>query len=103
MTNRPTRFAELAYVKTGTALWRIVDASTGNTVGPLYTTKMELLADLPRYVMGRTVGIGFSFIAMFLGWAFAPFDTQPQAAYWVSVAISAAGLCGVVYFDCWRA
>lgn len=48
-TNRPTRFSELAYTKTGPALWRIVDADTGAAIGPLYASKMELLADLPRY------------------------------------------------------
>lgn len=50
--------------------------------------------------MDRTGGLVFSFIVMLIGWAFAPFDTQPQAAFWVSVVISVVGLCGVVYFDC---
>jgi hypothetical protein len=48
MSNRPTRFAELQYT-TYCGIWRIVDAETGNTVGPVYKTKAELLADLERY------------------------------------------------------
>ncbi len=49
MTNHPTRFAELAYTQTGPGLWRIVATDTGNTIGPFYATKAELLADLARY------------------------------------------------------
>jgi hypothetical protein len=49
MNYRPTRFAELGYMKQGTALWRIIAVDTGNAVGPFYATKAELLADLARY------------------------------------------------------
>ena len=45
---RVTRFAELGYI-TYCDIWRIVALDTGATVGPIYQTKMELLADLPRY------------------------------------------------------
>ena len=46
---RPTRFKELKYANVTVGLWRIVDASTEQTVGPHYRTKVELLADLTRY------------------------------------------------------
>jgi hypothetical protein len=45
---RATRFVELGYT-TYCGIWRVVAMDTGNTVGPIYQTKMELLADLPRY------------------------------------------------------
>lgn len=52
-----TRFAGLGYWHQGHGLWRVVDLhesvlnSQGlpRTVGPLYKTKEELLADLNRY------------------------------------------------------
>jgi len=47
-TDTPTRFPELGYRKTGN-VWRIVDRSTGEAVGPQYRTRAELLADLPRF------------------------------------------------------
>lgn len=43
-----TRFKELAFVNNGDH-WRFVDTSSGSTVGQLYKTKTELLADLDRY------------------------------------------------------
>ena len=43
-----TRYPELGYVHS-VGCWRIVDMSTGDVVGPLYKTRAELLADLPRY------------------------------------------------------
>ncbi len=46
---RKTRFPELAYTNITPGLWRIVDTSTKQTVGPHYATKAELLADLERY------------------------------------------------------
>ena len=48
-TNRPTRYAELAYAKHAANLWRIIDAETGAAIGPHYATKAELLGDLARY------------------------------------------------------
>lgn len=45
---RATRFKELCYVKWGKD-WRLVDNSTGSTVGPIYSTKAELMGDLSRY------------------------------------------------------
>ena len=45
----PTRFAELGYCKHAANLWRIVALDTNQAVGPQYRSKMELLADLPRY------------------------------------------------------
>ena len=44
-----TRFAELSYEKQGNGNWRIIALETGAAVGPQYPTRMELLADLPRY------------------------------------------------------
>jgi hypothetical protein len=49
MTNRPTRFAELAYTQHAPGLWRIIATDTDQAVGPFYVTKAELLADLARY------------------------------------------------------
>jgi hypothetical protein len=46
---RDTRCPELGYCKLSDGLWRIVDNSTGNCVGPHYRTQTELLADLNRY------------------------------------------------------
>lgn len=43
-----TRYKELDYVNNGDH-WRFVDTSSGSTVGPLYKTKAELLADMDRY------------------------------------------------------
>ena len=49
-TVKPTRFKELGYRNDGRGLWRIYDVSDGEAaVGPFYASKMELLADLPRY------------------------------------------------------
>lgn len=50
-------------------------------------------------MIDRTAGMCFSIIFMMLGWVFAPFDTQRSAAFWVSVTISAIGLCALIYFD----
>lgn len=48
-----TRFAELGILKCTPSLWRIVDITegldSGRVIGPHYRSKMELLADLPRY------------------------------------------------------
>ena len=46
---RATRFSELGYTHVTRNLWRNVDISTGNVVGPHYRSKAELLADLERY------------------------------------------------------
>lgn len=51
-TVRSTRFAILGYRQDAPGLWRIYDTSDPRrpaAVGPHYRTKMELLADLPRY------------------------------------------------------
>jgi hypothetical protein len=45
---RPTRFTELGYTNY-CGIWRIVAMDTVNVVGPIYQSKAELLADLPRY------------------------------------------------------
>jgi hypothetical protein len=44
-----TRFPGLGYRKDSPNLWRVVDTSSGRSVGPQYRTKAELLADLARY------------------------------------------------------
>ena len=46
---RLTRYPELGYRCNAPGLWRIVDKDTGASVGPLYRSKGELLADLNRY------------------------------------------------------
>ena len=46
---RPTRFEGLSYRMDGPGLWRFVDEDGGRSVGPQYTTKAELLADLSSY------------------------------------------------------
>lgn len=52
---RPTQFAGLGYANTnpaGRPLWRVIDkhdAGREAAVGPQYTTRQELLADLPAY------------------------------------------------------
>jgi hypothetical protein len=55
---RPTRYPELGYTQVDTRLWRIVDLSTSNLVGPSYPTMRELLADLERFatVFGCNTG-----------------------------------------------
>lgn len=45
---KPTRFKELGYIKWGKD-WRLVDNSTGSTVGPIYSTLAELMGELSRY------------------------------------------------------
>lgn len=49
----PTRFDWLGYRKEGN-LWRLVDRNTNATIGPLYRTKAELLADLEHFNSVRT-------------------------------------------------
>lgn len=44
-----TRYKELAYEDQGPQVWRFIDTSTNRAVGPIYATRAELLADLPRY------------------------------------------------------
>jgi hypothetical protein len=50
-----TQYAGLGYANTnpaGVALWRVIDQHDKGreaSVGPLYKSKAELLADLPRY------------------------------------------------------
>ena len=46
----------------------------------------------------RFAGIGFSAMFALLGWAFAPFDTQPEPALVVSVILSVIGIGSAVYF-----
>jgi hypothetical protein len=49
MTNRLTRYPELAYEQHAKDLWRIIATDTQQAIGPFYKTKAELLADLNRY------------------------------------------------------
>lgn len=49
---RRTRFAELGYRLDAPECWRIVDLSSGHSIGPHYRTVLELLADLERYAAG---------------------------------------------------
>ena len=46
---RETRYPELGFRQDAPGLWRVVDVSTGSSVGPQYSTRSELLADLARY------------------------------------------------------
>ena len=48
-----TRQDGLGYVKHGRNTWRLVDTVTGATIGPVYATKAELLADLDRFASIR--------------------------------------------------
>jgi hypothetical protein len=45
----PTRYAPLGFRQDFPKCWRIVDTDSGNSVGPQYGTRAELLADLERY------------------------------------------------------
>lgn len=55
ITIHSTRYIGLGYANTnpaGKAYWRIIDlheCKTERVVGPIYSTKVELLADLDRY------------------------------------------------------
>lgn len=54
---RPTRFPEIGYERHTATLWRVIDLETGKAIGPHYSTKGELLADLGRFYAERfTVG-----------------------------------------------
>jgi len=44
-----TRFPELGFTQVTRGLWRFVDLSTDCEVGPHYSRKDELLADLSNY------------------------------------------------------
>ncbi len=44
-----TRFPELGFANVDKGRWRIIDRSTGSTVGPHYRTKAELMADVDRF------------------------------------------------------
>ncbi len=46
-----TRFPELGFRKDAPGLWRFVCTETGQSVGPQYASKAELLADLTRYAL----------------------------------------------------
>lgn len=46
---KPTRFLELGYRHECPGLWRIVEMTDGKPMGPLYRTRLELLADLERF------------------------------------------------------
>ncbi len=48
---RPTRFAVLKFYSWG-GDWRFADAC-GHTIGPIYATKAELLADVDRFYAER--------------------------------------------------
>lgn len=43
-----TRYPELSFDRFD-HIWRFIDESTGNRIGPSYRSKAELLADLPRF------------------------------------------------------
>ncbi len=44
-----SRYKELGWTKIDRNLYRFVDASTQNCIGPYYATKAELLADMDRF------------------------------------------------------
>lgn len=46
-----TRFETLGFTKRAPGFWRFVDLTTGQTVGLIYQTKAELLADLDRFAL----------------------------------------------------
>ncbi len=51
MTPRPTRYTGLGYAQIARGLWRVLDChdERPQAVGPHYSTRTELLADLDRY------------------------------------------------------
>ncbi len=49
-------------------------------------------------MMDRMGGVLFCLMFAVLGWAFAPFDTQPKAALIVAIAMSVIGAGGALYF-----
>ena len=44
-----TCYQELGFRMDSPGNWRIVDTDSGQSIGPYYVTKAELLADLYRY------------------------------------------------------
>jgi hypothetical protein len=44
-----TRYPNLYYQMIMPGCWKIIDSTTGQSVGPSYLTKDELLADLDRF------------------------------------------------------
>jgi hypothetical protein len=50
---RPTRHAELGYVRHDRDHWRFVDMETGAAIGPQYRTRAELLADVDTFHAAR--------------------------------------------------
>ena len=53
MAGRPTRVKGLQYNTFGPGDWRFVDAETQATIGEIYRTRAELMADLDRFAYDR--------------------------------------------------
>jgi hypothetical protein len=50
---KATRFPSLGYTCEAAKQWTIVDKQTSSPIGPKYTSKEELLADLPAFAEER--------------------------------------------------
>lgn len=50
---RVTQYNELHYQRQGAGNWRLIDTSTGATIGPNYPSEKTLLADLQRQYESR--------------------------------------------------
>lgn len=50
---KKTRFTQLGYKLEAPKQWSIYDLETGASIGPKYTSEIELLADLPRFAFER--------------------------------------------------
>jgi len=51
---KPTKYEELGWVQVGQGReYKYVDMHTQETIGPIYESKMEMLADLERFYIER--------------------------------------------------
>lgn len=78
-----TRYAELAYEQHDKDLWRIIDMCTQASVGPLYKSHAELLADLDRFAREfGAANIGPRLCYPLEDYRNAPSGIGPMAALW---------------------
>ena len=47
----PTAYVELGYEKLAAGLWRIIDLSDNQVIGPFFSTKQKLLANLDEFAL----------------------------------------------------
>ena len=82
MSIRKTRYPELGYAKHAPDLWRIIDLSDGQAVGPHYKSKAELLGDLDRYAREFGVAPGSGLPNSLRDYRNAPRGIGPLADQW---------------------